>query len=64
MYLGKAHDQITVPIIDLVAALVKEDEPLVSLCRIRPLAGSFQRRVAKSTTCLAARRAPRTERRE
>ena len=64
MYLGKAHDQIPVPIIYLVAALVKQDEPLVSLCRIKPLAGSFQRRAAKSTTSLAARLTSRTERRE
>lgn len=60
----RSRDRIPVPIIDPVAAAVKQAEALVSLRPRKATAGSFRRPPAKATIGLAPRLAARIERRE
>jgi allantoin racemase len=60
----RSRDRIPVPIVDPVAAGVKQAEALVALKLRKAVTGSFQRPAAKPTTGLAPRLAARIEHRK
>jgi allantoin racemase len=59
----RSRDRIPVPIIDPVAAAVKQAEALIALKLRKAVTGSFQRPAAKTTAGLAPRLAARIEHR-
>jgi allantoin racemase len=58
---ARSRDRIPVPIVDPVAAAVKQAEALVALKLRKAVAGSFRRPTAKTTVGLAPRLAARIE---
>ena len=60
----RSRDRIPVPIIDPVAAAVKQAEALVALHPRKATTGSFSRPVGKATSGLARALAARIERRD
>ena len=61
---GKVRDRIAVPVIDQMAAAVKQAEALVTLGVRKASAGAFRRPDAKSTIGLPEALAARIERRD
>jgi allantoin racemase len=61
---ARIKDRVPVPIVDQMAAAVKQAEALVTLGVRKPIAGAFRRPDAKDTMGLPASLAARIERRE
>lgn len=58
---GKVADRIAVPVVDPMAAAVKQAEALISLKPRKPRAGGFQHELTKQTTGLTAALSRRIE---